>query len=371
MLYCPDKKGVITSVLLLGVMIIATIFGFSGEKLINFEGKTLKEDEYFYPKEIAERTYLYFMIGLFTIPIGFIFSMLLLYEYKAEVIKIEKLIPKNREEEEKIKNQEVQEEGLTEKPKEENEIKEKNEENEENKENELNKKYSKQKLMQAIKTFRYLRIILISFFVNFSISFMTSTARTFGALIGINGKALQFARVIQTVAVLILGPVLGILIDKKGPLLLLRIAVLITIAPAFLLTFFMSYTVVFISCLVVYVLSIVGLAVGFGPFIMEIYGIQESVILGGIINGFSKFSDIFTTVGAFAFSIVCKDDKKEKECLKSKYAIMYFLSGVCCIISTILLLFESKDKFQYENIKDEDSLLEKNEENKILDNTPD
>ena len=57
-------------------------------------------------------------------------------------------------------------------------------------------------------------------FWNFSILFITSTARTFGDLIGINGNALQFARVIQTLAVLILGPVLGILVDKKGPLLL-------------------------------------------------------------------------------------------------------------------------------------------------------
>ena len=50
---------------------------------------------------------------------------------------------------------------------------------------------------------------------------------------------------------------------------------------------------------------------------------------------------------------------------------MYFLSGVCCIISAILLLFEKIDKFKYENIKDEDSLFDKKENNKILDNTPD
>ena len=166
---------------------------------------------------------------------------------------------------------------------------------------------------------------------------------------------------------LILGQDLGILVDKKGPLLLIRIAALITIAPGFLLTFFMSYTVIFISCFVVYALSIVGLAVGFSPFIMEIYGIQESVILGGIISGISKFSDILTTVAAFIFSIVCE----EKECLKSKYAIMYFLSGVCCIINATLLLFEKIDKFKYENIKDEDNLFDKKEDNKILDITPD
>ena len=204
--------------------------------------------------------------------------------------------------------------------------------------------------------------------INIPISFMVNTGRTFGALIGINGKALQFAGMIQVFAVIILGPLLGILVDKKGPLLLLRITALISIPPAILLTFFMKYTVIFISCFVIYVLNIVGLAVCFGPFIMEVYGIQESVILGGIINGFSKFSDIITTVSAFGFSLVCE---KEKECLKSRYAVMYLISGFCCVISSILLFFEKIDKFKYEKIEDDDLLSEKDEENKNLCITPD
>ena len=52
--------------------------------------------------------------------------------------------------------------------------------------------------------------------INIPISFMVNTGRTFGALIGINGNALQFAGMIQVFAVIILGPLLGILIDKKG-----------------------------------------------------------------------------------------------------------------------------------------------------------
>jgi len=44
---------------------------------------------------------------------------------------------------------------------------------------------------------------------------MINTGRTFGALIGINGNALQFAGIIQMLFTLILGPLLGILVDKK------------------------------------------------------------------------------------------------------------------------------------------------------------
>ena len=58
--------------------------------------------------------------------------------------------------------------------------------------------------------------------MNFSISFMISTGRTFGALIGINGNALQYAGILQTF-VSVIGPILGIIVDKKGPLLILRI----------------------------------------------------------------------------------------------------------------------------------------------------
>ena len=109
---------------------------------------------------------------------------------------------------------------------------------------------------------------------------------------------------IQVLAILIIGPVLGILVDKKGPLLILKIVSIITIIPGIFLAFFMDNTFVFISYFVLYILNLTGIMVSFNPFIMEVYGIQESVILGGIINGFSKSADVITTVSAFAFSIV-------------------------------------------------------------------
>ena len=102
---------------------------------------------------------------------------------------------------------------------------------------------------------------------------------------------------------------------------------------------------------------------------MEVYGIQESVILGGIMNGLSKFGDVITTVAAFAFSLVCETKNEEgkdisdKTCLKQKYAIMYFISGICCCISSLLLFFEKKDKFIYED----DDAHNPNKETPIID----
>ena len=486
--------------------VIGAIFALTGEKIINSEGKTLDEDEDFYPPEIAKRTYLYFLIGEFIIPIGLIFALLLIYEYKEENEQEDKSYSEKKKEKEPIKgeeekitieteennektkqtdnertneekkiieaeenkektkptdNERTSEEKITieteenkektkptdneseenkiieteenkektkptdnERTSEENKIieaeenieKTKQTDNEgtseekitieteennektklidserkseekitieteennektklidnereseekkiENVENQSNKKLSKRKIFQVIKTFRYWRIILISFLINIPMSFMISTGRTIGALIGINGNVLQLSGIIQVLAILILGPLLGSLVDKKGPLLLLRIAAIICVPPALLLTFFMSYTFVFIFCFIQYIINLIALSVSFSPFIMEVYGIQESVILGGIINGFSKFSDILITLCAFGLSLVCDNEKK---CLKSRYSATYFISGICGTFSAILLFLERIDKFKYEKIEDEE-ILNNNIENK-------
>ena len=225
-------------------------------------------------------------------------------------------------------------------------------------------KTTKQKLIQVIKTFRFWRITLILFFISISISFMINTGRTFGAIIGINGNTLQFIGIIQTVVVLIIGPILGIIVDKKGSLLVLRLIIIISIIPPIFLAFFMNYYIIFISCFVLYVLVMIGFRVAFAPFIMEVYGIQESVLLGGIINSFSKLSETISIISAFVFSIDCG---KNKECLKTRYRIMYLISGICSCISCILLFIEKKEKFIYINIIDKkETKMNKNDQKKNL-----
>ena len=99
---------------------------------------------------------------------------------------------------------------------------------------------------------------------------------------------------------------------------------------------------------------------------MEVYGIQESVILGGIMSGFSKLADIISTVSAFVFSFICRNEKNEilidKNCLKEKYAIMYLISGVCGCLSSLLLFFENRDKFIYKDTPNEEMTKIKDED---------
>ena len=343
--YVPKKKGMLTGAIGIGAVIISAAYTFGGEKIINLEGYTLKNDELYYPDEISERTYIYFIVGAISIPIGAILSIFFIHEYK----------PEYAEKEKKDENSTTDESS----EKKDNEIIEKIDDeeigtNSSEKNLQLTKaekkalrdlKIQKSKLnvKEAIKNFRFWRIALISLFIQFSISFIGNTGRTFGALIGIDGIALQFLMVLQAVSFIIAGPALGVIVDKKGPLVILRIVSIICIIPGIILAIFMDRTLFFVLAYAINVIGVSGILVGFGPLVMEIYGIQESVILGGIISGFSKISEIVTTVTAFIVSIFYQQPEE----LKYPYRILYIISAACCLITSLLLFFETNEKFVY------------------------
>ena len=86
-LFRPNKKGTIGGILSLGILLIVSTFAIIGEKIISYGGYTLKNGEQFYPEEVANRTYKYFLFGEFCIPIGLFLSFLFIYEFKQEYIE--------------------------------------------------------------------------------------------------------------------------------------------------------------------------------------------------------------------------------------------------------------------------------------------
>ena len=354
--YKPGRKGLLFSVLVAITTIFSAAFSITGEKLINPDGYTLGEKEEYYDYKYSSRTYIYFTIGFFTIPIGVTLFLLFIIEYKKGESKVSE-----EKKEETETNKEIKEEKENENKKEEN-INDSINENDENNENksedneneliisksiqEMNKKH---KIKKVIKTFRFWRLTLSLFLITFSFSFILGTGRTFGALIGIDGNALQYLMICQSGAMIVVGPLLGFFVDKKGPLIFLRIANIVLIVPGLLLTFFTKNTVAFIIAFSVSVLGLVSSMVCIAPFMMEVFGIQESVILGGIMNVFAKIADVITTVVAFVISFFYN-----KEEIIVPYRIMYIVGSGCCVISFILFMFEKKDKFDYGDEDKED-----------------
>ena len=174
------------------------------------------------------------------------------------------------------KKKTIIQEGINEKlisePKLENELSEKNKEKQTMrliKRVKTLKKYSK--VSEVVKTGRFWRLSLSQFFMSFSYTFILGSGRTFGALIGINGNVLQYMMLLNSGVSVILGPVLGYLIDKNGPLIFLKLSSLISMVPGILLSIFMQNSVIFITS---FAISIISIALSMGatfPYIMEVY----------------------------------------------------------------------------------------------------
>ena len=344
-LYYPKKKGIITGLLTLGVIILTSMFVMIGEKFISLTGYTLKKGEEYYPEDIAKRIMTFFMIGEGFIPLGLVLGLLFIHEHNAEEKKQKQFLDDLSKEQEK---KDIRDSPTT----------------------NYSKEASKKKVRKVICTLRFWKLVLISFFINFAVYFITNTSRTFGALIGINGTALQFTTMFQLGAMIIVIPVLGILIDKKGPLLILRIIAINCIIPALLLTFFMQNSFVFILSYVLSVVNLAGSMIGFAPFIMEVYGIQESVILGGYLSGVSKFGDALSSILAFLVSFPSEEEKNNPELktinLMKKYRSTYICTIIGSVISVILLFLEKPEKFKYESSPKEITISDDNMQMNLL-----
>jgi len=68
----PVRKGLLLSVLGSIMTLFSGGFSITGEKLINPDGYTLNKTEEYYDYKYSSKTYIYFTMGFFTIPIGVI-----------------------------------------------------------------------------------------------------------------------------------------------------------------------------------------------------------------------------------------------------------------------------------------------------------
>jgi hypothetical protein len=83
----PSRKGLLISILGAITTLFGGVYSITGEKLINPVGYTLKQNEVYYGYQYSSRTYIYFTMGFFSIPIGVIIFLLFIIEYKKKESK--------------------------------------------------------------------------------------------------------------------------------------------------------------------------------------------------------------------------------------------------------------------------------------------
>ena len=365
-LYKPKKKGIITSFFQLYILAWSGGYLITGEKVIAHGGETLKDGQEFYTNDIAERTYIYFMIGFFALPFGDLIFLLFTYEYKETKYK-GTIVPQNNPEQDdnKVNNEDVNNtnEQINDADDEQNEKKdeEHNEKEGEAQETssfleEMQKSdaYIKKKIKKVLKTWRFWRLALTTFLLSFPMSFLNITGRTYGALIGINGEALQYLVLAQAGGITLFVPFLGCLSDKKSPVVVLIISSILAIIPGILLFFWQEYTFIYMTALTINGIVDAAKKVSLNPLLMEVYGIRESVILSGIINGFGTLNEVINIVSAFVVSIFYPGKE-----IESRFKLIFIAGSASALLSLILLFFESKKPFDYK----EDNIDSSNEIN--------
>ena len=210
-----------------------------------------------------------------------------------------------------------------------------------NLEEELDRDDIKSYVINIMKTLRFWRIVIIFVLLNFPLSLISSSslylANNFNFL---TQSALKFILIFPLV-VLLLSPLIGYFSDKKSHLLILIIISGINIIPFFLLIFFIKNEIIFCITFAINELSINGLYISFLSYIMEIYGIQESAIINGIIDIFPTISLITRAIIIYKIGI---NYKNEVEDYFNQIKKLYIPGPICCTVALVLLIFERKIK---------------------------
>ena len=106
----PARKGLLVSILGAITTLFSAGFSISGEKLINPDGYTLNKTEEYYDYKYSSKTYIYFTMAFFAIPIGVIIFLLFIVVYikkDSELVKEKEEIIGVSEEIKKVKMKKI------------------------------------------------------------------------------------------------------------------------------------------------------------------------------------------------------------------------------------------------------------------------
>ena len=298
--YAPNSKGIITAILAVVLSVFSSLFGFIGESIINEDSYTLKEEETIYPDYISIKTPNFYIIQIISIPACSLISFLFIYIYHPSIedtFQNKKVNEKENENENNMKEtlneniKQPQNDNIKISQKEkgiQNEntnsvIKTNTNNNTSNIQNSSNeekiKKDEKYKsdIKKAIKSKQFWLLCGIAFCVSFIINFILLTFRTFGALIGISGETFKFIYFAFTVSTLVCNPIWGLLIDKFGSKIILKIICLGCTSLGILLFFSVNSSFIFILSIILAMVFINGFGSAMNPHIMEIFSIKYSL----------------------------------------------------------------------------------------------
>ena len=312
--YYPKKNGIINSLVGASIVILSTVFGLLGEKIINPEKYTLSKDEQFYPLEISQKYIIFYKYILYIYPFVQILVFLLIKKYNPAYD--EELIEENNINEIENKDQ--------------NQIIKKDE------------NYSKN-INSAILDKRIWRITGIIVLSPFSLDFSRNTFRVYGALVSINGTIMQYSSLLTGIPVIIFSPLWGYIADKYKYEILIKILTSSSLIISLLLSLFSQYNAFYTIFIFIITIFTMGFLTVNHLHILRVYGIKYNLEIGGIIG---IFSGLFNVSYALLSFIISKFYHTGEE-LKFAYRFVFIGGIIISSIAFYLALYEKDDKFIY------------------------
>ena len=321
-MYNPKRKGIISAIISAIGHVSSAGYNIIGENIINPKGHTLETTEKFYSIDIAKNVKQYYKLIFYTVPVGCIFGLLLMFQYRKELDE----------------NKESTTEPLT------------NTDNTSQSENAMKK--DMEKIFKDKRVWRLAFIILLGSFVLFLV---INNFKTIGATAPkrIDAFLLKYTALCMGIFLCLSAPIWGTLIDKfhfKNLVLVINCLGIICGIGLIIGLYYFHLLFCFIVCLSVS--SVSGLMSIVNPHIMKIYGIKYSMIVGGVVALISGSSNLIGSIFSFVISTVLENN------INFAYGCIYVIGSVLSVISLLLTFGESNEPFKFVDTESIEKLSE-------------
>lgn len=349
--YYPEKKGLISSIIMSFIGVSVALYIFIGENIVNpeKEGVIDQETDPYYSEEVSKRSKNYFLFAMIDLPIFTCLSFLLFYRYNPNCESEEE------DEEEKDKNNIESKEVIKEELKDNFISKGK-------KQKKLNSFYKpspSKNIKIALKSFRFWRNIIISGVMPFWLFFIQSSFRAYVVMLGVDTNIIYFLGSGISLISCFLGPIWASLVDKFGfqPIIMI-IGIISTIMPIYFF-FFLDNNLFYVIGLIIAISILVGIMASVTPHLMQIYGLRYFLTIGGFARLFNDLSSFLAAIATIVISIYFKNAKELLFPYQMVVAGGFFLS----VIGLIMIFFENDEKFIYGDENEEEKYYVKEGEN--------
>lgn len=365
--FYPQSKAIINA-FLMGIMTsITLVYNLVGEKIINPDGKPLNA-EGFYDKEVAEGVLLYYVILGGVLVVTGIIGQICFKKFENDEEKEERSTLPDIERDEEAENFEenlVEEDSINKKMEELKDVRKSvleynninnsyaetnNEENDKATEvsylNEQKSKTYKHDMKKVLKHHRIWMLAVISFCGTFSACYMSNTFRTFAPLTQnteSDAKFIQFMSVFNSLSLTIFTPIFGILFNKIGFKVCIKLLSVIGLANSCMLMLFLADKVIYriFNCVSAVLNS--GFMTIINPHVMNIYGIKYTLELNGIILVLQNVGSLLGGVASFVFGLFFKTGGE----LIVPYKIVFAVGSFFSAVAFVLQFFESNEEFKF------------------------